>query len=87
MAGIVLDLLHELDIECKLLSITGDNITNNETLIDEVELSLHNKFPRSNNLLNTPRFSRQNSFIWCIAYILNRIVKKLLETLQSGNAN
>lgn len=32
MAKIVLDLLRELDIESKLISITGDNASNNETL-------------------------------------------------------
>ncbi|KAN0072167.1 hypothetical protein V8E54_009896 [Elaphomyces granulatus] len=63
MGGMVLALLQELNIETKLLSITGDNASNNETLMD----------------------TGRASFIRCLAHILNLIVKKLLETLKSGN--
>jgi len=40
IGGIVLELLHKLDIKCKLLSITTDSVFNNETLIDAIKDSL-----------------------------------------------
>jgi hypothetical protein len=43
MGGMVLALLQELNIETKLLSITGDNASNNETLMDTVENRLRDK--------------------------------------------
>jgi hypothetical protein len=44
MGGIVLDLLDKLGIDCKLLSITGNNAGNNGTLIDEVNIRLCERF-------------------------------------------
>ena len=85
MAGIILDLLQELDIECKVISITGDNASNNETLMDVVESGLLERFPGKDNLSNTPRFHGQTSYIRCIAHVLNRIVKSILKTLNSGD--
>jgi hypothetical protein len=76
---------NELDIECKLLSITADSASNNETLIDAIENSLQDQFSNPDNLTNTPRFHGQISYIRCLAHVLNRIVKKLFETLKSGN--
>ena len=85
MGGLVMDLLEELNIETKLLSITGDNASNNETLMDAVESGLQDKFSLSENETNTIRFQGRESFIRCLAHVLNLIVKKLLETLKSGN--
>ena len=85
MGAIVLNLLKELNIETKLLSITGDNASNNETLVDAVENGLRDQFPPSDNHTNTPRFQGQESYIRCLAHVLNLIVKKLLQTLKSGN--
>jgi hypothetical protein len=50
MAAIVIDLLQELDIECKVITITGDNASNNETLMDGVESRLIERY------LDTLRF-------------------------------
>ncbi len=44
IGGIVLDLLCELDIESKLLSITGDSVSNNKSLMSEVEVRLCKQF-------------------------------------------
>jgi hypothetical protein len=85
IARIVLELLCELDIECKVLSITGDNASNNETLMDEVETGLSKRFPSIDNISNTPRFHGQDSYIRCIAYVLNLIVKLILKTLNLGD--
>lgn len=82
---ILLELLYKLDIEYKLLSITGNSISNNKTLIDKVDIGLHEQLPTTDVLANTPCFYSQSSYIRCIVYILNRIVKKILETLKSGN--
>ncbi len=82
MARITSELLHELDIECKVLSITGDNASNNKTLVEELNSSLYEQFAESPN---TPHFRGQESYIRCLAHVLNLIVKKLLETLKSGD--
>lgn len=82
MARIVSELLHELDIKCKVLSITGDNASNNETLVEELNSSLYEKFAKGPNTL---RFCGQESYIRCLAHVLNLIVKKLLVTLRSGD--
>jgi hypothetical protein len=55
MAGLIISLMQELDIGCKVLSITGDNASNNEALIDIIESSLQEQFP-STSISNTPRF-------------------------------
>jgi hypothetical protein len=44
IAGIVIELLQELDINDKVISITGDNASNNETLVNIVESSLIEQF-------------------------------------------
>jgi hypothetical protein len=80
-----LDLLQELHIESKNLSITADIASNNETLMDAVENDLRDRFSNSDNQTNAPRFQGQANFVRCLAHILNLIVKKLLETLKSGN--
>jgi len=85
IARIVLELLCELDIECKVLSITGDNTSNNETLMDEVETGLSKRFPSIDNISNNPRFHGQDSYIRCIAYVLDLIVKLILKTLNLGD--
>ena len=85
IARIVLELLCELDIECKVLSITRDNASNNETLMDEVETGLSKRFPSIDNISNIPRFHGQDSYIRCIAYVLNLIVKLILKTLNLGD--
>jgi hypothetical protein len=50
IAAIVIDLLQELDIEYKVITITGDNASNNETLMDSVESRLIEQY------LDTLRF-------------------------------
>jgi hypothetical protein len=68
MGGMVLDLLQELNIETKLLSITGYNASNNETLMDTVENGLRGRFSPSDEI-NTTRFQGRASFIRCLAHI------------------
>jgi hypothetical protein len=80
VGGTGLDLLQELHIESKNMSITADNVSNNETLMDAVENDLRDRFSNSGNQTNAPRFQDQANFVR-----FNLIVKKLLETLKSGN--
>ena len=82
MAQIVSKLLYKLDIKCKVLSIISNNASNNKTLIEEINSSLYKKFARSSNTL---RFCSQESYIWCLVYVLNLIIKKLLATFRLGN--
>jgi len=62
MARIILDLLCELDIESKLISITSDTTSNNKTLVEEVETGLHDQFEEEPTL-GTLCFYRQSSYI------------------------
>ncbi len=71
ISEIVLELLHELNIKCKLLLITSNSTLNNETLIDKVDISLQERFTTLENLTNTPRFYSQSSYIRCITHVLN----------------
>ena len=84
MGAIVLQLLDELDLERKLLSITADNASNNETLIDEVETGLREQFLHTESS-NALRFRGQDSYIRCLAHVLNLIVKEILKTLKLGD--
>jgi hypothetical protein len=83
IAGIVIELLQELNINDKVISITSNNASNNETLVNIVESSLIEQFQWIENPLKALRFHSQDSFIRCITYILNRIVKLILTTLNS----
>ena len=57
MGAIVLNLLKELNIETKLLSIIGDNASNNETLVDAVENGPAQQLPQAVLLPPSPSFS------------------------------
>jgi hypothetical protein len=69
-------MLLELDIHNKLLTITGDNASNNEAMVS----LLHDLLP------NNSQFHGISSFIRCLAHILNLIVKDILSTLHSGTS-
>jgi hypothetical protein len=77
IAQVVFSMLQELNLQQKLLTITGDNASNNEAMV----LFLH-------DLLKTqcpePQFLGLDSYIRCLAHILNLIVKDILRALQSG---
>jgi hypothetical protein len=79
LAAAVHELLIELDLEQKLISITGDNASNNESMADLISQSLRTKFETD------PLFCGVGSYVRCLAHILNLIVQDILSTLRSGD--
>ena len=75
IAHAVYNLLSELHLESKLITITADNASNNKAMVSILETLLS----ESNS-----QFHGINSFIRCLAHILNLIVKEILRSLKSG---
>ena len=88
MAEAVYVCLQELGLECKLLTITGDNASNNETLIKELYSCLaakhHTITDELENNREVMRFTGLKSYVCCLAHILNLIVKDILTSLKAG---
>ncbi|KAJ5202977.1 hypothetical protein N7449_005056 [Penicillium cf. viridicatum] len=81
MAETLQKMLVELRIEEKLLTITADNASNNETLAFELYFNLwdecnseDSKVPGKGHL----RFQGIDSYIRCLAHVLNLIVRGIL---------
>jgi hypothetical protein len=90
MAELLSKTLAELNIECKLLTITEDNATNNEILMSELYFRLAEKFPKTiqpNTQSNTAclHFQGVDSYVRCLAHILNFIVHDILAALKAGD--
>ncbi|KAJ6003904.1 hypothetical protein N7540_013186 [Penicillium herquei] len=87
LAEVVLKILDELDIAPKLLTITGDNAGNNGTLCDSLHDQLLKKYDNDNNRFRIRplmRFRGRQSFIPCLAHILNLICKDVLASLKAS---
>jgi hypothetical protein len=89
LAAIVEKALKKHKILQKLLTITADNASNNDTLCRHLYTSLSRKyddhleeFPSREG---TMRFKGEGSRIRCFAHVLNLIVEKILESLGSSN--
>ena len=80
IAGVAIDLLEELDISTKLLTLISDNASNNDALVDNILHGLQERYPTT-----SLRFDGPNSYIRCIAHILNLVVKDILATLKVGD--
>ena len=78
LATAILSTLSDLDLQSKLISITGDNASNNEVMASELYLMLK----ESNQKI---QFCGVDSYIRCLAHILNLIVKDILRALKSGS--
>lgn len=78
LATTVLSTLSDLDLQGKLISITGDNASNNEVMASELYLTLRDSNPEI-------QFCGIDSYIHCLAHILNLIVKDILHALKSGS--
>jgi hypothetical protein len=75
-------LLKEFGLRAKLLTITNDNASNNETLILELYGILLDQFDTIDNpspSLPIMRFEGLTSYIRCIAHVLNLIVSNILK--------
>jgi hypothetical protein len=80
--------LEELGIEGKILTITADNATNNESLVSELFFSLKEKFKGSEIAFRETvifRFQGVDSYIRCLAHVLNLIVSDILSALKCSD--
>jgi hypothetical protein len=80
--------LIELGLEHKLITITGDNASNNETMASELFYSLSNRLQvlgKDSTKDMAPLYQGLDSYIRCLTHILNLIVKDILRALKSGN--
>ncbi|KAJ6037739.1 hypothetical protein N7444_008484 [Penicillium canescens] len=81
-------MLVELRIEEKLLTITADNASNNETLVSELYFHLLEKYNSEDSKLPDKgrlRFQGIDSYIRCLAHVLNLIVRDILSRMKSGD--
>lgn len=85
LAATVETCLLELDLVSKLLSITGDNASNNEAMVSDLHRRLSARLEVQGKLETELRFQGSYSYIRCLAHILNLIVKDILRNLGSGS--
>jgi hypothetical protein len=88
MAEMLHTTLEELGIEGKILTITADNATNNESLISELFFSLKEKFKGSEIAFGETdifRFQGADSYIRCLVHVLDLIVGDILSALKCSN--
>jgi hypothetical protein len=76
-------MLIELSLEDKLISITGDNASKNKSIASELYFSLSDR-PRVEDTILAPLYRGLNSYICCLAYVLNLIMKDILCNLGLG---
>ena len=79
LATAVEEMLIELDLEPKLITISGDNASNNERMVSQLFQDLTRKLGAD------PLFRGASSYVGCLAHILNPVVKNIFQTLKSGN--
>lgn len=88
MAQLVQEMLTELQIEHKLLTITADNAANNETLMSELYFSLKDTLPADGNASADKedlRFLGVDSYVRCLAHVLHLITSNILSELKVGD--
>jgi hypothetical protein len=88
LSTIVKSVLETFQIEYKLLTITGDNAGNNLTLCDYLHADLSKDFDEEDSPFRMKplmRFRGRDSFIGCLAHILNLICKDILVSLKAGS--
>lgn len=86
MAHLVQKMLTELQIEHKLLTITADNASNNETLVSELYFNLTDKLSAAGNAPADKghlRFLGIDSYIRCLAHVLHLIASNILSELKA----
>jgi hypothetical protein len=80
MAAAIWTMLSELDLQEKLITIMGDNASNNKTMALELCHSLIGTAFDKKKI----QFQGLDSYIRCLAHILNLIMKDILQALKSG---
>ena len=71
-------MLIELGLEEKLITITGDNASNNISMVNALHLSLEERLG-----VGRPRLCGTDSYIRCLAHIINLVVQDILSSLKS----
>jgi hypothetical protein len=74
LATAIYTTLAELDLKYKLVAITGDNATNNKVMVSELYHTLKKEIHPQKKV----QFYGLDSYIHCLAHILNLIVKDIL---------
>jgi hypothetical protein len=72
----------DLNLKEKLLSITCDNASNNESLVAYVDDRVTKYYQK--NIISKKRFDGKDSFVHCFSHILNIIEKGILNELKAG---
>lgn len=88
MAELLQRMLSELQLEDKLLTITADNASNNESLASELYFNLSEKYTSDGfdpSYSGRLRFLGIDSYIRCLAHVLNLIVSDILSSIKSGD--
>jgi hypothetical protein len=77
MAELILRCLESYEIENKVFCITTDNASNNDTMATELYDLLYDR----HDIVWDPA----THHIYCLAHIINLVVRKLIDSLQSGD--
>jgi len=87
LADVVEKLLGELMLKHKLFSITGDNAGNNGTMCDSLFDRLKDQYDDKPSLVRPRmRFHGRDSFVRCLAHVINLICSDVLRDLKDGTA-
>jgi hypothetical protein len=91
IARITFKSLEQLRVLQKLLALTTDNASNNDTLVEHLHRQLLTQFddkvdPKLSNIKPIMRFRGKQHRIQCIAHVLNLIVGQILSSLKTGTA-
>jgi hAT family C-terminal dimerisation region len=77
MASLIIDTLEFYDLPQKLFCVTTDNATNNDTMARELSDLLFNR--------HVVLWDYDTQHLYCLAHIINRVVKRLIDTLNSDH--
>jgi hypothetical protein len=91
IARITFKSLEQLRVLQKLLALTADNASNNDTLVEHLHCQLLTQFDDKvdlelSNIKPIMRFRGKQHRIRCIAHVLNLIVGQILSSLKTGTA-
>lgn len=83
MTEFVMETLDELKLTTKMLTLTSDSASNNDSLANLLEKEL--KKCVQEGTISNKKFDGNASHIHCLAHIINLICKEVLKSLKSGS--